>query len=448
MLKIKKIPSISEKILILLILLILLITMSFVTIKASASEWVNTSGNTTQTGDILELVSDFTTTARAEIVLDVVPGNTYTLYGKVKNSVSGLKTYIGVNNGTENIEHYRDKTSYRDIAPIHFTAQGDTIIVYGSLWKQQGDGFGSISKVTLGQPVLTLLASGETGGNGNCEGTYTFCDDFDDTSVDANKWYVLRKQWGGNNANGGVVEDNVSVSGGNLNLAGLGNYYDGSVTGINKDGSSRSDGKKTGGGIATKEYLGSGIYEVRMKALPDFGAVSTIWTFHYQEYYPADQEYIDNNGTGTYWASNHEIDIEIPGRPAAAHENFSFDYLLANVWQGERENEYDANYLNSGDNADGLFHDYKFIWHTGGNGETPRVEFYRDGLYLFTETDYVPTKKGRLWLAVWFANGWAGDADFDTDTMAVDYFRFTAFNEPNDDDAPESFPCDGLIGCQ
>ena len=74
MLKIKKIPSISEKI---LILLILLITMSFVAIKASASEWVNTSGNTTQTGDILELVSDFTTTARAEIVLDVVPGNTY-----------------------------------------------------------------------------------------------------------------------------------------------------------------------------------------------------------------------------------------------------------------------------------------------------------------------------------------------------------------------------------
>ena len=431
--------------------IILLVILSFTSVKSNSADWVNTSGNSTQVGDVLELVSDFSTTARSEIELDVIPGNTYTLYGKIKNSVDGLKTYIGVNNGTENIERYRDKTSSRDIAPIQFIAQGNTIIVYGSLWKQQGEGFGSISEVTLGQPILTLQASGDTGGTGgtgNCEGIYTLCDDFDNASVDTSKWYILRKQWGGNNANGGVVEDNVSVSDGNLNLVGLGDYYNGSVKGINKDGSIRADGKKTGGGIATKDYLGSGIYEVRMKALPNFGAVSTIWTFHYQAFYPNDQEYIDNNGTGTYWASNHEIDIEIPGRPAAAHGNFSFDYLLANVWQGERESEYDVNYINSGDNADGLFHDYKFIWHTGGNGETPRVEFYRDGQYLFTEIDYVPTKKGRLWLAVWFANGWAGDANFDSDVMVVDYFRFTAFNEPNDNDEAEHFPCDGIIGCE
>lgn len=415
-----------------------------------ASQWVNESGATTQIGDELELVGDWNDITRAEIELAVVPGQKYTLRGKVKNSRAGLKTYIGVLNGTENTEHYKDEATYRNIAPITFTAQGESIIVYASVWRYQNPGTGFVKNVTLGSPILELPTynSNNTGGGvGNCAGNYTVCDDFDGSQVDSSKWYVLRKQWGGNNANGGVVEDNVDVSNGNLLLTGLGNNYNGAVRGINKDGSSRSDGKKTGAGIASKDYLGSGIYEVRMKALPEFGAVSTIWTFHYQEFSQGDQEYIDNNGTGDYWASNHEIDIEIPGRPGEAFENISFDYFLGNSWRGERESEYDVNYINSGDNADGQYHDYKFIWHTGGNGETPRIEFYRDGQYLYTETDHIPTYKGRLWLAVWFANGWAGSANFDTDTMVVDYFKFTAFDEPNDVVTAESYPCAGLIGC-
>jgi hypothetical protein len=422
----------------------------FLTGVAQASEWINKTGVTTQTGDILTLVGDWNDIARAEIELDVVPGKKYIINGEVKNSRSGLKTYIGVLNGSENIEHYKDTTSYEEIQPITFIAQGDTIVVYSSIWRYQDAGTGYVSNVTLGSPILDLPASGSSGGNtntGNCTGAYTLCDDFDGNAVDASKWYVIRKQWGGNGANGGVVVDNVAVSGGNLILTGLGNDYTGPVRGINKNGSTRADGKKTGGGIASKDYTGSGIYETRMKVLPEFGAVSTIWTFHYQEFYPNDQEYIDNNGTGSYWASNHEIDIEIPGRPAAAIQNISFDYLLGNTWRGERGSEYDVNYINSGDNADGQFHDYKFIWHTGGNGETPRVEFYRDGQYLFTEVDHIPTIKGRLWLAVWFANAWAGDADFTSDDLVIDYFRFTAFNEPNDESVAESYPCAGLIGC-
>ncbi|WP_416306648.1 glycoside hydrolase family 16 protein [Neptunicella sp. SCSIO 80796] len=434
-------------------LLCLTVLTTLFALQANASAWVNKSGTTSQTGDVLELVGDWNDIARAEIELDVEQGQTYTLRGKVKNTRDGLKTYIGVLNGTENIEHYKSETTYKAIQPITFVAQSDTVIVYSSVWRYQDPGTGYVKDVELGVPVLDLPASGETSGGGggsgtgNCDGNYTLCDDFDGSTVDSSKWYVLRKQWGGNGANGGVVEDNVAVSNGNLVLTGLGNDYTGPVRGINKDGSQRSDGKKTGGGIASKDYLGSGIYEVRMKVLPELGAVSTIWTFHYQEFYPGDQEYIDNNGTGSYWASNHEIDIEIPGRPNAAFENISFDYLLANTWRGERESEYDVNYVNSGDNADGQFHDYKFIWHTGGNGETPRVEFYRDGQYLYTETDHIPNYKGRLWLAVWFANGWAGVADFDSDNMVIDYFRFTAFDEPNDAAVAESYPCAGLIGC-
>ena len=93
------------------------------------------------------------------------------------------------------------------------------------------------------------------------------------------------------------------------------------MKGINKDRSLRADGKRVGGAIATKDYFGSGSYEVRMKVLPKFGVSSAIWTFHYQEYYPGHPEYVAKPvGAPDYYASNHEIDIEMPGRPGAAHK--------------------------------------------------------------------------------------------------------------------------------
>ena len=86
--------------------------------------------------------------------------------------------------------------------------------------------------------------------------------------VDPLNFLVAFKQWGGNN--GGVLPDNLFVDDDEgrskvLRMRALGNYYDGPVRGINKDGSSRPDGRRSGSAIASKEYFASGKYEVRAK---------------------------------------------------------------------------------------------------------------------------------------------------------------------------------------
>ena len=269
-----------------------------------------------------------------------------------------------------------------------------------------------------------------------------FYDDFSSATLDSSKWLVAYRQWGGADANGGVIPQNVRVQEGKLIIEGHGDRYTGPLKGINKDRSLRADGKRVGGAIATKDYFGSGSYEVRMKILPKFGVSSAIWTFHYQEYYPGHAEYVAKPvGAPDYYASNHEIDIEMPGRPGAAHQDISFSRALFNTWTGENDDEYRVDYNElSAPQDDGQFHTYRFDWHTGGNGETARVDFYVDGVLEGTNFEHIPTKKSRLWIAAWFPDGWAGTPDFDTDTLEVDWVRITPFNEPNDETAFESFP--------
>ena len=154
--------------------------------------------------------------------------------------------------------------------------------------------------------------------------------------------------------------------------------YDGPVRGINKDGSARADGKRSGSSIATKEYFASGRYEVRAKISPQLGVCSAFWTFHYQEFYPGDPQYLQKPVGGVDWyAINHEIDIEFPGRPSARPVDQSFAQFLANTWVGENVDEYEVNYASTGalgDLADGKFHNFRFDWHTGGPGIEKTVE--------------------------------------------------------------------------
>ena len=65
-----------------------------------------------------------------------------------------------------------------------------------------------------------------------------------------------------------------------------------------------------------------------------------LWTFHYQEFYPGDPEYISKPvGGDDYYAVNHEIDIELPGRPRPANVDIGFDRALMNTWVGENDDE-------------------------------------------------------------------------------------------------------------
>ncbi|WP_313134673.1 hypothetical protein [Anaerocolumna sp.] len=153
-----------------------------------------------------------------------------------------------------------------------------------------------------------------------------------------------------------------------------------------------------------------------------------------KEYYPGHPLYQNKTvGGEDYYAVNHEIDIELPGRPSGAKTDISFDYALCNTWVGENEDEYTTNYTSLVQaQDDGNWHTYRFDWHTGDVDEQARVEFYFDD--VLTETSYtnIPTNSGRFWIAAWFPNEWAGVPDFDISVFEVDYVKITPFNESGD----------------
>ena len=98
--------------------------------------------------------------------------------------------------------------------------------------------------------------------------------------------------------------------------------------------------------------------------------------------------------------------------------------------------------------SDGGFHVWRFDWHTGENGETPRVEFYVDGELKHTSTTHVPSIASRLTIGTWFPTWAGGAASFDTQYLDVDWVKITAFGEANDRVASETYPDDGLTKCQ
>lgn len=272
----------------------------------------------------------------------------------------------------------------------------------------------------------------------SAENDDVFFDDFTGNSLDTDKWLIAEKNWGGTikvdgetmDYNGGVRPENVAVSGGNLILTGLGNNYEGPIRGINRDKSQRSDGKRCGGAIATKEYFASGSYEIRAKIAPVLGCCSAMWTFEYEEDY--------SNGLKI---TNHEIDIEFPGRDS--NGDFSLSHAILTTWIGENEGEYKTESAYCGDQADGEYHTYRFDWHTGSDTEIPRVEYYFDDELTYTSYEFIPTNAGRLWLGMWFPKNWAGIPDFDTTEFVVDYIKITPFHESGDTPQNESYPDDG-----
>jgi beta-glucanase (GH16 family) len=170
-----------------------------------------------------------------------------------------------------------------------------------------------------------------------------------------------------------------------------------------------------------------------MKVPRRLGVCSAVWTFHYRVFPRGHEEYEARKGTGRTYISNHEIDIELPGRPGHKIEDIGYDWCLCNTWVGERKQDHTTGFtrLPAAVN-DGRFHTWRFDWHTGGGSLEPRVEFYLDGKPLRTITTHVPIDAGRLWVGLWFPRNWAGKPDFDVQVLEVDWVRITPFNEPND----------------
>lgn len=226
-------------------------------------------------------------------------------------------------------------------------------------------------------------------------------------------WTPARRNWGGAGAdgepyNGGVVPENVRFLDGVCRLEAHGNLYKGEIKGVGRHGAVLDSGLRTGAAIISKKRMHYGSYCVRMKVAGVKGCCTAIWPFRYEE----SREIV----------LNHEIDIEMPGRPAAPHKGIDFGYALCNTWVGEDEGEYTTGYTKLPKRVDdGEFHEFRIDWH-------PRyVDFFVDGEKIRTNRKHVPTLPAEFWIGVWFPKGWTGEPNFDTAEAVVADFSYTPF---------------------
>lgn len=266
----------------------------------------------------------------------------------------------------------------------------------------------------------------------------TFYDKFE-TELDPAKWGKMNRIWG-QSANvayqhGGVIPENVYVKAGHAVMRALGDQYTGTLRGP------QGHAKRLGGVLTSVQRFASGRYEFKMRTLqaPDMGVLAAAWSFWYKEITQATDAAawqkavaagnISTNGRITL---NHEIDIEIKGA--------NLSNPIYTNWIGEKSGEYESKSVPypTGLN-DQKFHVYRWDWHTGGNGQEARVEYYIDNQLMRTSTTKVPYIACHINIGNWFA-WWAGNdsgtykaPNFDSMEMFVDWVKFTPFNEPNDD---------------
>jgi len=266
--------------------------------------------------------------------------------------------------------------------------------------------------------------------------------------------------------------------------------------GIDYDGE-RTTKQRVGAMIATSEYIGSGAYEVRAKLTRyspgnaiGGGVCNSFYTFNYQSIKQGERGWKDTpESRGTDYAINHEIDIEIPGNTMGDNRVISFNSALYTYWRGINGNGYGKKpyalwngtsngydeYLSNnykvgsdlrqspsvGPDGQNGWRTYKFEWHTAQNKSS--VQYYIDGKLTFDSRNdaplkgplgsgttgdfYVPFVASRFTIAAWFpyANGnhWAGEPEFDTDAMLIDYIKIVPYNEKGDGKPRETTPDKG-----
>ncbi len=290
-------------------------------------------------------------------------------------------------------------------------------------------------------PVIDPVESGIDGDPdiGDLSVPGTFYDKFEGSSIDENKWERLTQLWGQPtnpvHQHGGVIKENVYTREGYAVMRSLGDKYTGPLKGLN------GRGTRLGGVLQSKQRFASGRYEIKMRILqlPDQGVVSAAWTFWYKQITEASHPeayqralLAGNIPQNNKITLNHEIDIEVKGA--------NLGNPIFTNWVGEQEGEHDSKpvSLKVGLN-DGKFHVYRWDWHTGGNGASPKVEYYIDDKLVRISTTKVPYVASYLSIGNWFA-WWAGNdsgtykaPNFDTSEMFVDWVKFTPFNQSGDE---------------
>lgn len=254
----------------------------------------------------------------------------------------------------------------------------------------------------VGGPIKLLDGIKEDFTNG-------FYDGFD--TLEESNWIIGQGYWG--EGNGGVSPENVFITDdGQLMLRGLGSYY--GKKEITSYGAFK-DGRKTGACLISKFGVKPGHYEIKMKVLPRQGACTAFWTYGNR---PVEGE--ENE--------NAEIDVELPGGSKSG--KITFKKALNTNWVSEKLSDSvdfsvnevtpNADYVAYNDNQ---YHTFGFDWYS----DPEMVVYFVDGVISNVSTTFIPMLEGRLWLGVWFPNGFTGASEFEEDYMFVDYVKYTPF---------------------
>lgn len=292
-----------------------------------------------------------------------------------------------------------------------------------------------------GEPIPPIPEEEQLDGDpdiGDLSAPGIFYDKFEGP-IDDTKWGKMNRLWGQSanplHQHGGVIPQNVYTKSGYAIMRALGDQYTGTLRGP------QGHSKRLGGVLTSKQRFASGRYEFKMRVLqaPDMGVLSAAWTFWYKEITPASDSAAwvkavaaGNIAVNNRITLNHEIDIEVKGANLA-------NPIYTN-WIGEKTGEFDSkNAPYPAGLNDKKFHVYRWDWHTGGNGQEPRVEYYIDDVLMRTSRTRVPYLASNINVGNWFA-WWAGNdsgtykaPNFESLEMYVDWVKFTPFNEPNDD---------------
>lgn len=240
-----------------------------------------------------------------------------------------------------------------------------------------------------------------------------FYDGFE--TLNPSSWIIGDGYWGVNN--GGVSPENVFITDdGQLMLRGLGSYY--SKNEFTSHGAYK-DGRRSGACLISKFGIKPGHYEIRMKVLPRQGACSAFWTY-------------GNRPSEGQENENAEIDVELPG--GSKSNKITFKKALNTNWVSESASdsvEYaisevdpNASYVAYNDNK---YHTFGFDWYS----DPQMVVYFCDDKITNVSTLFVPELEGRLWLGVWFPNGFVGASNFEEDYMYVDYVKYNPFLNQN-----------------
>lgn len=187
--------------------------------------------------------------------------------------------------------------------------------------------------------------------------------------------------------------------------------------GTNLFTASQGYGVNSGACISTIEALGPGRYDIKMKACPRVGALTSMWVYSW---------FTLNDGS----TQQNEIDIEIGLKP-------DFSQVFFTTWTAPSSNTNMPTPVDFFVN-DGNWHIYSFDWVT--DTEVPYVDYFIDGVKVLTIDANVPTTNATLNIGMWvpsWAGGGVNDPEngnisvdsrmFDTDYAEISWWRYIPF---------------------